>query len=128
VELNPATVRKQAQLGRWTVFGDVSNPDVLFSAGIDKAEAIVLTIPDDEATVRACRQIRELNKSVFIAARTSFLSKAIAATSMGADHVTVEELVTAQDMAKQVVDRIAGLASRRGAQAAGAQAGAVTPS
>lgn len=117
VELNPATVRKQAQLGRRTVFGDVSNPDVLISAGIDKAEAIVLTIPDDEATVRACRQIRELNKGVFIAARTSFLSKAIAATSMGADHVTVEELVTAQDMAKQVVERIAKRAAQRAAGA-----------
>jgi len=114
VELNPATVRKQAKLGRRTVFGDVSNPDVLISAGIDTAEAVVLTIPDDEATVRACRQIRELNKQVFIAARTSFLSKAIAATSMGADHVTVEELVTAQDMAKQVVERIAKRATARG--------------
>lgn len=123
VELNPATVRKQAQLGRRTVFGDVSNPDVLLSAGIDKAEAIVLTIPDDEATVRACRQIRELNKDVFIAARTSFLSKAIAATSMGADHVTVEELVTAQDMAKQVVERIAKRALQRTAAAGAASHG-----
>lgn len=115
VELNPATVRKQTQLGRRTVFGDVSNPDVLMSAGVDTAEAIVLTIPDDEATVRACRQVRELNKDVFIAARTSFLSKAIAATSVGADHVTVEELVTAQDMAKQVVDRISKRAALRAA-------------
>jgi len=113
VELNPATVRKQQQLGRKTVFGDVSNPDVLHSAGIATAEAVVLTIPDDEATLRACRQIRELNQTVFVAARTSYLSKAIAATEMGADHVTVEELVTAQDMAKQVVMRIEKRAAQR---------------
>ncbi|MBX3386599.1 MAG: cation:proton antiporter [Phycisphaeraceae bacterium] len=108
VELNSATVRKQRSLGRKTVYGDVANPDVLREAGIEHAEAVVLTIPDDEATLRACQAVRAIAPTVFIAARTSFLSKAIAATELGADYVTIEEVVTAQDMAKQVMSRLKG--------------------
>lgn len=107
IELNPATVVKQQKLGRRFVFGDITNGDVLESAGIHAAEAIVLTIPDDEAVLRACRLIRQMNPRIFIAARTSYLSRAIAATELGADYVTVEEVVTAQDMAKQVMERLA---------------------
>lgn len=106
VELNSVTVKKQASLGRKTVYGDVANPDVLEEAGIHHAEAVILTIPDDEATLRACQAVRASSPDVFIAARTSYLSKAIAATELGADYVTVEEVVTAQDMAKHVMNRL----------------------
>jgi CPA2 family monovalent cation:H+ antiporter-2 len=107
IELNPRTVIRQQKLGRRFVFGDVSNPDVLESAGIHAAEAVILTIPDDEAVLRACRVIRDLAPNVFVAARTTYLSRAIAATEMGANYVCVEEVVTAQDMAKQVMERLA---------------------
>lgn len=107
VEMNAETVDKQRKLGRKATFGDISNPDVLESVGIHEADAIVLTIPDDEATIRACRAIRGIREDIFIAARTSFLSRAIAATEFGADHVTVEEVVTAQDMAVKVVQQLA---------------------
>ena len=64
------------------VFGDIANRDVLESAGVHTAEAVILTIPDDEAVLRACRVIREINPTIFIAARTSYLSRAIAATAV----------------------------------------------
>ncbi|MBY0309366.1 MAG: cation:proton antiporter [Phycisphaerales bacterium] len=106
VDLNQQTIRTQRKLGRHALYGDVSNPDVLESAGVEHAAGVVLTIPDDEATLRACRVVRTLSPHVFIAARTSFLSKAIAATQLGADHVTVEEVATAEMMARQVMDRL----------------------
>ncbi len=106
IELNPDTVRRQRTLGRSIVFGDVANPEVLESAGIHDAEAVVLTIPDDDATVRACRAIRAIAPSVHIAARTSFLSRAIQAQEVGADQVTVEEIATAKDMAAQVMAKL----------------------
>ena len=81
----------------------ITNADVLESAGIRIAEAIVLTIPDDEATLRACRTIRRLRPDIFIAARAGYLGRAISAHESGADHVTIEEVATAQDMAFKVV-------------------------
>lgn len=106
VELNPKTVSKQTDIGRRIVYGDISNPDVLESAGIREADAVVLAIPDEDASLRACRAIRAQAPDVFIAARTSFLSQAFKAQQLGADHVTVEEIATAQAMEREVVQKI----------------------
>ncbi len=106
IELNPQTVQRQSGLGRPIVYGDVTNPDVLESAGIHEADAIVLTIPDDDATLRACRTIRGLVPDIFIAARTNYLSGSFKAQQMGADHVTVEEVVTAQAMEREVMTKL----------------------
>jgi CPA2 family monovalent cation:H+ antiporter-2 len=106
VDLNQHTIAMQRKLGRDAIYGDISNPQVLESAHIEQAGAVVLTIPDDEATLRACRVIRTQAPHVFIAARTSFLSKAMAASQLGADLVTVEEVATAETMARQVMEKI----------------------
>lgn len=106
IDLNASTIERQTKLGRSVVFGDVTNPEVLESAGIRRALAVVLTIPDDESTLRACRLIRAMNPGVFIATRTSFLSRAIKAQELGADHVVVEEMATAEVMQREVMARI----------------------
>jgi len=103
IELNAATVQRQAVLGRPVVYGDVTNPEVLESAGVGHADAVLLTIPDDEATLRACRAIRALAPDVFIAVRTNFLSGKFVAHQLGADLVTVEEVATAQAMEREVL-------------------------
>jgi CPA2 family monovalent cation:H+ antiporter-2 len=111
VELNPRTVAKQSLVGRKIVYGDISNPEVLEQAGLARAQAVCLTIPDDDAVMRACAAIREQSASVFIAARTSYLSQGIRARQLGADHVTVEEVAAAYAMEREVV---AKLQSRKG--------------
>lgn len=114
IELNPSTVRRQTTLGRTIVYGDVANPEVLESAGVRHAEAVIITVPDEEAALKACRVVRELAPSVFIAARMSFLSQALRAKEFGADHVTVEEIATGDLMARDVLDKIV---SRRASHA-----------
>ncbi len=103
IELNPRTVEKQHALGRSIVYGDASNPEVLEKAGLHRAEAVVLTMPDEEAVLRACRVVRQSKPDVFIAARLNVLSKALQAMQQGADHTVVEELATAEAMAGQVI-------------------------
>lgn len=115
VDLNQKTIETQRRLNRTAVYGDISNPEVLESAGIREADIVVLTIPDDEVTLRACRAIRSIRPDVFIAARTAFLSHAMVAMSLGADHVTVEEVATAEAMSRQVME---GLFRRRRVQTA----------
>lgn len=104
IELNPRTVQKQATLGRSIVYGDVTNAEVLESAGIREADALVIAIPDEMAVLRACQMARALVPGLFIAARASFLSQAIKARQMGADSVIVEEIVTAEAMAALVTE------------------------
>jgi CPA2 family monovalent cation:H+ antiporter-2 len=106
IELNPRTVEKQFELGRAVVYGDAANREVLERAGIDSADAIILTMPDEEAVLRSCRLIRMLRPDVFIAARVNMLSKGLQAMQLGADHTVVEELATAQAMADEVVTKL----------------------
>ncbi|MFO0861502.1 MAG: cation:proton antiporter [Phycisphaerales bacterium] len=111
IELNPETVRRQRKLNRSILYGDVTNPEVLEAAGARIADAIVITIPDDEATLRAIATARMLAPKTFIACRTGFLSGAFRAYEAGADHAVVEEVVTADAMEKQIFEK---LQSRRG--------------
>lgn len=102
VEMNPATVKTQSRLGRNIVFGDVSDPEVLESAGIHEADALILTIPDDERVLRACHVARHANPTIFIVARTSYVSKGMLATNLGANEVVIEELATAESMERML--------------------------
>ncbi|MBL9031776.1 MAG: cation:proton antiporter [Phycisphaerae bacterium] len=106
VELNPKTVDKQHRLGRAIVFGDASNAEVLERAGLGAASAVVLTMPDEEAVLRACRTIRLARPDILISARLNVLSRAIQAMQLGADHTVVEELATAEAMAAQVMRKL----------------------
>jgi len=103
IDLNPRTVERQHGLGRSVVYGDASNPEVLDRAGIRKVGALILTMPDEEAVLRACRLARTVRPDIFVAARLNSLSKAIQAMQFGADHTVVEEMATAEAMASQVL-------------------------
>jgi CPA2 family monovalent cation:H+ antiporter-2 len=99
-------VATQRRLGRSFVYGDATNASVLESAGVGEASAVVLTMPDDNAVLRACLMVRRENPDVFLAARVSYLSKALAAKQHGADHVVTEEIATAEAMVGRVTDEV----------------------
>lgn len=104
IELNPRTVERQSQIGRRKmVYGDVTNPEVLESAGVPHACAVVITVPDDETSQRAVEVVRRMAPHAFVSARTNFLSGSFRVQAAGADHVTVEEVVTAEAMQREVI-------------------------
>ncbi len=116
VELNPRTVVRQTGIGRRILYGDITNPEVLERAGVRHSDAVFITIPEDDATMRACSAIRELSPEVFIAARTSYLSGKFVAHQLGADLVTVEEIATAHAMEQDVLARLPEIERRRAAR------------
>ena len=102
-ELNAETVRDQARKGRTIIYGDVGDPEVLESLGVHRAAALVLTIPDEEAVLRACQMARRLVPELYIAVRTSFPTMGMRAAELGANHVTVEEFAAADDLCRAVL-------------------------
>ena len=54
----------------------------------------------------ACRVARELSPNIYIAARTNFVSKGLLATQAGADHVVIEEVITAQAMKEAIIEHL----------------------
>jgi ribosomal subunit interface protein len=107
IDSNPATARTQKPLGVSVLCGDTTHPEVLRAAGIETAAAIAITIPDGDEAVRACAAARGLNAHVHIAARTTFLCQGLGALSAGANSITVEEIATAEAMARNVSKQVA---------------------
>ncbi len=60
VDQNPKTVATQRELGRTAVQGDISDPQTLEKAGIAEASILALTIPDEQAVLRAVATARPL--------------------------------------------------------------------
>ena len=104
IELNQATVQRLLREGRHAVFGDISNPEVLESAGIEHAHVIVLAMPDFDSTMRAIRTIRMLDPRIHIVVRVSMQPRAAIAEALGADLVVVEETVAADVLASKVLE------------------------
>jgi Trk K+ transport system NAD-binding subunit len=106
IELNLKTIEKQLDLDKNVVYGDVMDPDTLTRAGIDKADVLALTIPNEKDAADACRVARRLNPHIYIAARTNFVSQGMICTQAGADCVIVEEIVTAEAMQRAITEKL----------------------
>jgi voltage-gated potassium channel Kch len=106
IETNQTTIVRQRELARQMVHGDVTDRQVLLKAGVRDADALILTIPNEQAAVRACILARELSPDIYIAARTNYLSQGLLATQAGADEVIVEEVVTAAAMERAVLNHL----------------------
>ncbi len=106
VELNLDTIEKQLGLNKNVIYGNVLEVETLKRAGIDRADVLILAVPNEEDAVQACKVARSLNPDIFIAARTNFVSKGMLCSQAGADCVIVEEVVTAQAMQKAVTDML----------------------
>lgn len=113
IEMNPDTVMAERKKGRNIIYGDASNTEVLLSAGLDDAEALILTIPDEDAVERANAAAKRLRPDVFVAVRVSTLRRGKWAEALGADAIVVEEKAAADSMSKLITGRLAGDHSRR---------------
>lgn len=109
VDLNPRTIETLHQQSKLAVLGDIREEAVLRQAGIEQAESLVLTIPDEDQALAACEIAHRLRPHCWIVARTNFLSRGMLARGAGADHVVVEEVVTAEAMHRAVVGHLCGL-------------------
>ncbi|MEM9066680.1 MAG: cation:proton antiporter [Planctomycetota bacterium] len=113
VDLNAETIRSLRARGNRAIFGDITNRAVLAEAGIVDARAVVVTVPDDQAVLKACRVVRSARPDVLLSVRTGLMSTGLLAREAGADLVTVSEIATADAMAREVAERIGKLDSPR---------------
>jgi CPA2 family monovalent cation:H+ antiporter-2 len=93
VEMNPQTVRREAR-EEPIFFGDATNEAVLAKVRVAQARAAVVVIGDPVATRSIVAQLRRLNPTLHIIARTRFLSEVQPLFALGASEVVPEEFET----------------------------------
>lgn len=106
VELNPSTCQRCQKSGVPIHAGDVTQPQTLREAGIDKASLLVVAIPDEKAALEATKQARLLNPHIRIITRTHYISAGMTARTLGASEVIVAEQVVAAETARLVGELI----------------------
>ena len=82
--------------------GDATLEEVLTSANISNAKALITAIPDDAANVYVCLTARELNPDIRIISRSSKLQSDNKLKRAGANNVIMPDLLGGQQMAKLV--------------------------
>jgi CPA2 family monovalent cation:H+ antiporter-2 len=70
LDLDPERVREASAAGEAVLFGDGARREVLSSAGIRRAAALVITFADTRAALRILDHTRELNPSMPVIVRT----------------------------------------------------------
>lgn len=104
VEREPERIAYADREGYLFVEGDATDESVLSEAGIDRARSLVCVLPSDADNVFVTLTGRNMNKSVFIAARAERLSTEKKLKQAGADRVVAPHVIGAQ--------RISGILAR----------------
>jgi len=102
IDFNVALHDEIRQLGAHVEYGDLSNPDTLHHAGIDRARIIISTVPDDLMrgidNRRLVENVRRLNPSAVIIANAIAFADCRPIYEAGADYVYLSRLETARGL------------------------------
>lgn len=93
VEKKASTVDELRHSGFLYFEGDATEDDVLMEVGIDRAKALVLTLPDDADNLFITLSARQINPKLRIISRAGNLADEIKIRRAGADHTVVPEQI-----------------------------------
>ncbi|WP_186755567.1 cation:proton antiporter [Echinicola salinicaeni] len=105
IEMNPETVRVEAEKGEPIIFGNASNETVLKHVNIHRARVIVIAISNSDATKSIIAAIRQLTQNASIIVRTRYVNEISDNLSMGANEVIPEEFETSIEIFTRVLNK-----------------------
>lgn len=106
VDLNPKLTRAAQRLGFRTQLGDARAGEVLEHVHIPHAAAVVITVPDPEASRSVIQHVRALAPRVPILARSRYHVHRFELEMAGAQVVVDEESVMGATLAAALMDRV----------------------
>jgi Kef-type K+ transport system membrane component KefB len=104
IDFNPTVMQELRKRGISCVYGDIAHPDTLHHAGIQNAELIVCSIPDDilrgTNNVRLLRSARATCPKAKVMLTTDHIPQALEFYESGADIVYIPRLHSAPQIAR----------------------------
>lgn len=104
VEMNLRTVESLVADGRSAIFGDATRPEILETAGIDRAQYLVVTLPHADNRSGLIQIAKELNASIQIIMRARYLTEAEARSGWDETISVYEEGETGLALARKVME------------------------
>ncbi len=102
VDYSPINIYRFAQEGITAISGDAAKPDILTKAGIEKASAVFVTIPDDMIALDIVRACHDMNPDCTILCRVRYNLNIKLLQRAGADMVVCEETTVCNALLKLV--------------------------
>lgn len=102
LELNPRTVNVH-RVALPIQIGDATQRDILEHAGLKRAAALVVTLPDPAAARLVVRQAKQLAPDVPVVARARYHIYAASLKDAGADEIVDEEELVGEELARRVL-------------------------
>jgi len=106
IETNIDTVEEINAAGGRALYGDATRSEILIAAGLKSARYLVITVPKAETTLQIIQSGREVNPSVEVLARASYLRDRPIFETAGAATVCVDEAEAAVALASVVMNRM----------------------
>jgi monovalent cation:H+ antiporter-2, CPA2 family len=106
IELNVNTVRTLRDRGVAAVYGDATHRDTLAQAGAATAEYLILTSADMTNAREAIRNARDINPTIHVFARTTYLRELPALRDLGVDVAVSAEGEVGLALAEIVLNRL----------------------
>ena len=99
LDLRPANIELARSMGLEAALGDATDIDVLLHYGIERARAIVVTVPDHRASTKIVEAVRNLTPSLDIVVRARYHPFVSDLEKAGATVVVDEEFHTGRRLA-----------------------------
>jgi CPA2 family monovalent cation:H+ antiporter-2 len=106
LDLNPERVHRGREKGFPIEYGDTTSERVLRRLEIGRARAALVLLSDLRATRRTIALCRSLAPSLFLLARTRYLSEIPELAAAGADEVVAEEFETSLEISGRTLRRL----------------------
>lgn len=102
IEKDDAAIARLRKRGFFVIQGDAHDESVLKQAGIMKAKAVIITLPETEKVLVATMIAKEMNPAVVVYARAENPNFASKLKKAGAKSVVVPEIVAAERLMQEI--------------------------
>ncbi|MFW6115046.1 MAG: cation:proton antiporter [Thermodesulfobacteriota bacterium] len=106
IDLNLDTVQQLRESGQAAIYGDAGQREILKAAGVERANYLLVTIPDILVRTTVIVTARELNPEIHVFTRARYLKERAWLEEMGAANICIEESETAIGCAMQLLREV----------------------
>ena len=105
IVFDPSLAREKMNDGDPVVYGDAVNEPILKKAHVDTADIVVVSVGSIVASMAIIEKVRQLNKNVYILARSTVIRNVESLYKVGADQVLPEKLEIAIDLLNRILNK-----------------------
>ena len=93
VDFNPDVVKRLIARKIPCIYGDVGDSEILERLGLDKAEMVISTVPEEQDNLLLIKKTKDVNKKTLIFVTANQVDEALTLYDAGADYVILPHLL-----------------------------------